>query len=113
MRKPPTDTLLSSDPDARDSLFHPVLLALNSDDGPRFMTFTGIASIEFNKGEPNTKLPFRVLPTEVRFVMVLLGEKRAEFVEVLDDFALWTPRYAEFFDLHAANPLLLLDAFEQ
>ena len=111
MTDPSSDTFLGPDADARERLFHPVLLTLLEDN---MATFTGIATIEFRRGNPVTRLPFRIIPTpEKRFMMTLVGRSLNDFVTDLDDFALWTPNYAEFFDLDQAHPVLLLDAFEQ
>ncbi len=98
------------DDDAPESIFHPVLLTVPADDD---WEFTGIATIEFKKGQPVTNLPFRIIPSEGRFLMALIGRTRADFVMELKDYALWTENYAEFFDLDTAHPVLLLDAFEQ
>jgi len=107
----PSDTFLSPDEAVRPSMYHPVLLTLLEGD---VVEFTGIATIEFRHGQPVTRLPFRIIPTqEQRFVMTLVGRSLSDFVADLDDFALWTPNYAEFFDLEAKHPVLLLDAFEQ
>ena len=108
----PKDIILRGPDDGeRDSIFHPVLLAVMDDEG---VDFTGVGTIEFLKGRPNTLLPFRLVPApDGNYIMALVGRNRAEFLEVLDEFALWTPNYAEFFNLDTAYPVLLLDAFEQ
>lgn len=108
----PTDIILRGPDDGeRDSIFHPVLLAVMDDEG---VDFTGVGTIEFLKGRPNTPLPFRLVPApDGQYIMALVGRDRAEFLENLDEFALWTPAYAAFFNLDTAYPVLLLDAFEQ
>ena len=112
MTKTPSDSFLGPDEATKPSLYHPVLLTLIE---RGVADLTGIATIEFKHGKPVTGLPFRLMPTAdpEQFMMTLIGRSRAEFLADLEDYAIWTPNYGEFFDLDVAHPLLLLDAFEQ